>query len=178
MLLLIMIRILSCASALVLLSSCGRNDAPHAAGGPGETLDRFFTPEAHADAGQIHIVRQSAGPGDEVTLQGLVMGRLKPFVDERAAWVLGDPTVLTPCNQKDGDECATPWDVCCDSKEDKRRGTATIQLVGEDGRVISQSLKGVHGLVELSSLTVKGTVAEGSSEESLIVNATEIHVRP
>lgn len=171
-------RIFAGVAALVLVSACGKNDAPQVSAEPGTDLEAFFTPVAHADAAEIHIARETAEPDAEITLKGLVMGRTKPFVDGRAAFVLGDRTLLTPCNEKEDDECSTPWDVCCDSAEDKRKGTATIQIVGEDGRVISQPLRSVHGLVELSSVTVKGRVAEGSTADALIVNATAIHVHP
>jgi len=169
-------QLLLCIGTLVLIASCGGNDLPDATASSGGNLDRFFTEEAHEGAALIHVARQSASPGDEITLQGMVMGRTRPFVEGRAAFVLGDRTLLTPCNEKDGDSCATPWDVCCDSSEDKRNGTATIQIVDADGRVIGESLRGVNDLVELSSVTLKGTVAEGSGEDALIVNATEIHV--
>jgi len=169
-------RLLCIASAVILIVSCDRNDPPPAAVDLRGDLDHFFTSTARVDAMQIHVAREAATPGDEITLQGMVMGRTRPFVEDRAAFVLGDRTLLTPCNEKEDDDCATPWDACCDSSENKRKGTATIQLVGEDGRVIPFSLRGVNGLVELSKLTVTGTVAEGSGEESLIVNAREIHV--
>jgi hypothetical protein len=171
-------RISACVSALILFTACGKNDVPQVTVESAPELEAFFTPTAPADAMQIHIARESAQPGSEITLTGRVMGRAKPFVDGRAALVLGDRTILTPCNEKPDDACATPWDVCCDSAEDKRKGTATIQIVGADGRVISQSLRGMHGLVELSTVTVHGTVAEGSSDEALIVNASAIHVHP
>lgn len=167
-----------CALALMLVAACGENDVPQATVEAGENLNGFFISAAPADATDIHIARMNAEPGAKITLQGRVMGRAKPFVDGRAAFVLGDRTLLTPCNEKPDDGCDTPWDVCCDSAEDKLRGTATVQIVGEDGRIISQSLRGVNGLVELSTLTVQGTVAEGSSEDALIVNASAIYIHP
>ncbi len=126
----------------------------------------------------IHVAREDARPGQEITLKGRVMGRLRPFVEGRAAFVLGDDTLLTPCNERPDDSCETPWDVCCDTSENKRKGTASIQVIGEDGRVFNQSLRGVNGLVELSRITVRGTVADGSDLDALIINAAAIHVHP
>jgi hypothetical protein len=99
------------------------------------------------------------------------------FVDGRAAFILGDPDVLTACNEVPGDECETPWDVCCESPEDKKRATATIQIVGADGRVLKEPLEGVGGLKNLAKVTVSGKVAEGSSADLLIINATAIGIR-
>jgi hypothetical protein len=145
---------------------------------PAVALDTFFTPTAATAAGAIHKVRTTAKPGDPVVVTGRIMGREKPFVEGRAAFVLGDPAVLAACNDKPGDECTTPWDTCCNSNEEKQTGTATIQLVGADGRVLKQGLKGLHGLTELSTVTVTGTIDKASSAEALIINASKLHVQP
>lgn len=122
----------------------------------------------------IHLVRSSAKPGDEITLSGRIMGNANPFVEGRAAFILGDPKVLTACNDTPGDKCETPWDACCDSPEDKKRGIATIQIVDAEGRVLKESVEGVGGLEKLATVTVTGKVAEGSSADLLIVNARAI----
>jgi hypothetical protein len=143
---------------------------------PSVSLDAWFTSSAPPSPQAIHLVRDSLSPGDEVTVSGRIMGRKNPFVDDRAAFVLGDPAMMTPCNERPDDDCETPWDVCCDSRENVRLGTATIQLVGDDGRVIGRGLKGVNGLIELSTVTVTGTVDRGSTPEALIINATAVYV--
>jgi hypothetical protein len=75
-----------------------------------------------------------------------------------------------------GDKCETPWDACCDSPEDKKRATATIQIVGADGRVLKEAIEGVGGLVKLATVTVTGKIADGSSGDLMLVNATAIRV--
>ena len=122
----------------------------------------------------IHLIRASAKPGDVITVSGKIMGNEKPFVEGRSAFILGDPEVLTPCNEDPADKCTTPWDVCCDSPEDKKRGIATIQIVGADGRVLKESVEGVGGLVNLATVTVTGKVADGSSADALIINAQAV----
>jgi hypothetical protein len=139
-------------------------------------LDSYFTAEAPSSPQAIHTLRTTAKPGDQVTVSGIIMGREKPFVDGRAAFVLGDPAKLTPCNKMPDDECKTPWDACCDTPEAKREGTATIQLV-DNGRVLKQGLKGVNGLKELSNVTLTGTVDKASTPEALIINASQLHVQ-
>ncbi len=139
-------------------------------------LDPFFTAQAPPSPSQIHLLRASAKPGDSVTLTGLVMGRDRLFVEGAAAFILGDRTLLSPCDEKPGDGCKTPWDACCNSQEEHQLGTATIQLTGPDGRVLKQGLKGVHGLTELSVVTLTGTVDKASTPEAFIVNATQLHV--
>lgn len=162
-------------SMFALLASCEK-PAPPQATTPSVPLGPYFSTTAPADPKPIHQVRTTAKPGDQITVSGLVMGREKPFVDGRAAFILGDPAKLTPCNKMPDDHCKTPWDACCDSPELKKEGTATIQIVGPDNRVLKQSLKGEHGLKELSAVTLTGTVDKASTPEALIINATAMHV--
>ena len=113
-------------------------------------------------------------PGTEVVLQGRVMGVQNPFVAGRAVFVLGDEAIIAACS----DHCSTPWDACCDPVEIRINGTVTIQLIDEDGKVLSQGLKGVNGLKELSRVTVTGKVAPTSYASAFIVNADILYVEP
>ena len=166
------------AIAVLALASCEKKEstaaienAPSAA-----AFDAHFTDQPIADPQAIHLARTDAKPGDEIVIHGLIMGRGKVFVDGRASFLLGDREKLTPCNVMPGDECETPWDACCDSKEAKREGIASIQIVDAEGKVLSGGLKGVKGLKELSAVTVSGTVDQSSTAENLVVNAKVIHV--
>ena len=143
---------------------------------PTAEFNAFFTEQPIADAKPIHLARTTSKPGDGIVISGLIMGREKVFVDGRASFLLGDPEKMKPCNEMPGDECATPWDACCDSKEVKRGNIVSIQIVDGEGRVLSGELKGVNGLKELSSVTISGTVDQNSTAENLVVNATMIHV--
>ncbi len=163
-----------------LLASCNQEDvATNAAAAPtanshSPALAKVLESSPTGDAEPIHLIRATAKPGDEITVAGKIMGNANPFVDGRAAFILGDPAVLTACNDIPGDSCDTPWDNCCDSKEDKKRGIATIQVVGADGRVLKEPVEGVGGIAKLAEVTVSGTVAEGSSADLLIINAQAI----
>ena len=143
-------------AATCLLASCGKKEtagsttAPTAAV-PSSELQSVISTAPTGDVQEIHIVRTTAKPGDEI---------------------------ITPCNENPDDACDTPWDACCDTKEQKLVGLASVQILGSDGRVLKQGLEGVGGLANLSSVTVTGKVAEGSSADSLVVNATAIQVNP
>lgn len=167
-------------TAAALLVSCNKEKATSAApaaqpaSSPSPSLSKVLATSPTGEAKAIHLIRTTAKPGDEITVSGKIMGNAEPFVEGRAAFILGDPEVLTPCNENPDDACKTPWDVCCDSKEDKKRGVATIQIVGADGRVLKESLEGVGGLANLAVVTISGTVAEGSSADLLLINAQAI----
>ncbi|MFN5578874.1 MAG: hypothetical protein ACK49X_04565 [Akkermansiaceae bacterium] len=141
---------------------------------PDPVLAAYFVTETLPDAQSIHIARTTAKPGDAITLKGEVIGREKVFVDGRAAFILGDPEKLTSCDKNPGDACETPWDACCDSKEVKKIAIASIQILGEDGRVMARELKGVNNLKELSSITVSGVVDQSSKEDNFVINAKQI----
>ncbi len=166
-----------CIAALA-LSSCGKKETTAAVetAPPVATFDAHFTDQPIADPQAIHIARINAKPGTAIVIHGLIMGRGKVFVEGRASFLLGDREKLTPCNTIPGDECETPWDACCDSKEAKREGIASIQIVDAEGRVLSGGIKGVKGLKELSAVTVSGTVDQSSTADNLVVNAKVIHV--
>jgi len=166
------------ASALV-LTSCGEKkpSVTAKANEPSPAVTSVLSAAPNGSAQSITAARATAKPGDEITISGLIMGNADPFVDGRAAFILGDPEVLTPCNKVPGDQCESPWDNCCDSPEDKKRGTAAIQIVDTSGRVIKEPLEGVSGLKPLAHVTVTGKVAEGSSVDLLLINATAIAVK-
>jgi hypothetical protein len=168
-------------ASAILLTSCGKK-APQTAAevspsAPSPALAAVLAASATGEATSIAAIRSTAKPGDTITISGKIMGSAKPFVDGRAAFILGDPAVLTPCNENPDDQCTTPWDNCCDSKEDKKRGTATIQIIDAEGRVLKESIQGVGGLQNLADVTVTGKVAEGSSADLLIVNASAVGVK-
>lgn len=140
-------------------------------------LKAVFVSSIPDEASPIHLARTTVQPGDVITLKGQVMGALEPFVEGRAAFILGDREKLTPCNEMgDDDHCATPWDTCCETKENFRNGTATIQILGANDRPLKEGLEGVEGLEKLSKILVKGRVAEQSGPGNLVVNATAIQI--
>lgn len=140
------------------------------------SLDSFYVDTAPANASQISEVFADPTPGREIVLSGEIMGRKHPFVEGRAMVLLGDPTKITPCNRIPGDECTTPWDTCCDDPEVLKKSITTIQFLDSDGKIVKTNLKGYKGIKEQSFLTVKGTIAEGSNANNLLVNAEAFHL--
>jgi len=171
---------LTIALATLALVSCGQGDKPATPSSQPATdlLSGFFVESAPADAVPISVAFADPTPGRAITVFGEVMGHDSPLVEGRAMAVLGDPTTLTPCNRNPGDECPTPWDVCCDDPDVIRRSIATIQIVDPDGSPLRQGLRGVREITELSFLTVSGTLAEGSTADNLLIDVTAIHVAP
>lgn len=162
-------------TAIALLTGCGKQAEKNAAADV-EIPPVFVEESISGNPVPIPEARTKFKAGDEVVLTGLIMGVPHPFVEGRGVFVLGDEGTLTPCDLKEGDACRMPWDVCCDPAAVRTAGTATIQVMDADGKVLRTDLKGVNGLSELSRVTVLGTVAANSSPQAFIVNATEIHI--
>lgn len=142
------------------------------------TIESIIADSMPGNAYDIFEAQNTAKIGEEITIAGKVMGRKDPFVEGRAMLVLGDPNKISSCDGCSDDGCPTPWDVCCDDPEMIKQSVATVQVVDDAGKLIKQGLKGVAGIAELSELVVTGTVAEGSSEDNLILNASSIYVQP
>ena len=129
--------------------------------------------EAPADAKDV-LALKGAKPGDEVVLRGKVGGRVEPFVEGRAVFQVVDASIKS-CKDMPDDHCKTPWDYCCEP--DVNQKSASVQVVGADGKPLRAGLKGVGGLQPLSEVTIKGTVVQAGEAGPVLVNATGIHVK-
>ncbi len=154
--------------------ACGGNGEPpkSPSANPGAAIpaDRFVT-SAPGKAIGIQAAKTSAKSGDAITVRGVIGGRKKPFVGGRSIMVIID-TGLQACAPGEG--CPTPWDYCCETKEDLLANTATVQIVDASGAPFPQSLDGVHGLAALRTVTVSGTVR--TTEGGLVIDAEKIHI--
>jgi hypothetical protein len=140
----------------------------------------LFKTEKPKDAKDLRETKAAAQKGevkkgDSVTIRGRIGGRAAPFVKSRAIFLLADSR-LVACNEKPGDTCKVPWDFCCETPESLKSNTATIQIVGSDGKPLKVAAEGAGGMKPLSKITVVGTVADVSKEGTFVITATAIHV--
>jgi len=155
----------------------GSNPSAQSASAPEALPAGFVLSEAPTGAKDVVALKKDAKPGDEVVLRGRVGGSPSPFVDGRASMQVIDKA-LKACGEGTAmDECKTPWDYCCDDPKEVAAHSASVQVVGADGKPLRAGLKGVGGLKPLSEVTVRGTVAKGADSGVLVVNATGIHVK-
>ncbi len=110
--------------------------------------------------------------GTEVTVTGQIIGSKTPFVSGRASFIVGDNNKIAACT----DDCAVPWDACCDDKNLIAAATLSIQVLNENGQIVKADLKGKNNLAELSSVTVKGKIDTRSTNDFMIINAEQIYV--
>lgn len=159
---------------LLALAGCSPSEPPRdAPGGSGATA-------AAADAVAARIVTTDLGDAVPVaaarTLGSrddvLVTGRIAAVVDGFAVFTLMD-TKLPYCGeQSPEDDCATPWDYCCESPEDKRASSLLVELRGDDDRPLRAA--GLPGLRLLDEVEVAGRLATDDQGNPVLL-AARVH---
>src|SRR5436305_11245041 len=117
--------------AVALAAGCSQSTPP-AANGPAADGAKYLLAAEPAGAKPVKELRGAAKDGDEVVVVGRIGGSAKPWIDGRAGFHIVDLS-FTPCSERPGDNCTTPWDYCCDSKEDLAKGMATVKVVDDRG---------------------------------------------
>ncbi len=161
-----------------LLVGCGKpaSQPTPTTKGPTPKIDgtKFVLAEEPADAKTVDEVREAAKDGDDVVIVGRIGGDRDPWVAERAAFLIVDPSRI-PCNERTGDSCKTPWDYCCET--DLAKSKATIKFVDEAGKTLSRDVLQPLYLKELQTVVVKGH-AKRDEAGNLTVLASGLFVRP
>ncbi len=135
----------------------------------------LFAPAAPTGARPVSEVKADANASGDVIVHGRIGGRRDPFVKHAAMFLLAD-SGLKPCNELHGDSCPTPWDYCCESREAIAAGTATVQVLGNDGKPLAIGVKGRQGLDPLAKVTVAGEIMPRGDTGVLVINAKQIFV--
>jgi len=135
----------------------------------------LFLATTPADAKDVKDAKPTLKAGDKVVLVGRIGGSDEPFVAERAMFTLVDRRLKACGEGAEKDSCKTPWDYCCEAREEITANSATVQVLGADGQPAKAELNGVSGLKPLAVVTVVGTVAK-TKGENVVVNASGFFV--
>lgn len=136
----------------------------------------LFMQERPAEVNDLAKVKENAKVGDTVVFLARVGGRVKPFVDKQAVFVVSDPSLLSCELMGEDDHCSMPWDYCCEDGDNLRSGLATVRITGDDGRPIRTDAKGAGGLEESKFVVIEGVVNDRNDEGLFIVDASSIWV--
>ena len=164
------------AITLLVVAGCDRGDtvskAPENAATPAALPTGMVVDTAPPGAKGVIELKGSAKDGDEVVVRGVVGGTEDPVAANQAIVTLVDAGVTT-CDKMEGDTCKTPWDACCE--KDLPAKTATVQVVGADGKPLKGSLAAA-GVKPLKQLVVAGKARVPADGKALVIEATKIHV--
>ncbi|MCR9208083.1 MULTISPECIES: hypothetical protein [Rhodopirellula] len=165
--------------SLLVLLAIGCKDGTGVAEGPSHNrydLDSGKTQyEAETEpAGAMPVgeAREKTEDGKDVTLVGLIGGSSEPFVKGLAAFTIVDPKVPY-CAPEEG--CPTPWDYCCETDAVKQN-IATVKIVDDSGKPVTQDAREFLNVKELSTVVVKGK-ARRDDQGNLTVAASKVFVK-
>jgi len=170
----------SVLAAVVIVIGCERETAPQAASAQpaAESLPaNLFATTQPAGAVDVVTARQSAKDGEPIVVKGRVGGQKEPVGANRAIVTLADVSLRT-CDKSPMYTCETPWDSCCEPKDEIVAKTISVRVVGADGRPIKTGL-GAAGIAPNKQLVVAGTARTGAAGgDTLVVDASRIYVMP
>ncbi len=106
--------------------------------------------------------------GQEVTLVGLIGGSSKPFIE---GWQ-HSPSLIPKFPIVRRTRLPTPWDYCCQT-EAVKANIATVKIVDDAGKPVSQSARELLNVKELSTVVVKGK-AKRDDQGNLTVAANQV----
>jgi len=133
--------------------------------------------DAPAGAQDLDAVKKGAKDGDAVVVSAWIGGADEPMAKNRAIMTVADKS-LPSCDKTPMDTCKTPWDSCCEPTEMRTAKTATVQIVDANGKPLPGTLENVAGLKPLSKVTVAGIARRPAGSDTLIIEASKIHVTP
>ncbi len=165
---------------LLLVAGCGQQKEPEkpAPASVASLPSGLFWKQAPAgEAQDVARLKATAKEGEVVLVRGRIGGSKEPFTPGVAVMLLAQRDGLTACSDMQMDPpCPTPWDFCCEVRNKILAHTATVQVVGRDGKPLRLGLKGRGGLAELENIVVQGTVGPRPNKQVLVINANAIHV--
>ena len=132
----------------------------------------FVLPQEPPGAKGVKDVRKEAKDGDAVVLVARIGGEEDPWTKGRASFFVID-TSFKPCEEG----CPTPWDFCCDDRDEKLKGMATVKFVDEQGKTVATDARELLKVKELDTVVVRGT-AKRDEEGNLVVVADGLYRRP
>ena len=147
---------------------------------PAEALPASLIATTRPSGAAIDVVaaKKSAKDGQPVVVRGRIGAQKEPLAANRAIMTIADDSLPT-CDKTPMKACSTPWDSCCEPHDELAAKSATVQVVGADGKPLKATLKGAGGMKPGSEVVVAGTakVPPGGGD-SLIIEASQIYVTP
>ena len=80
------------------------------------------------------------------------------------------------CNDREGDDCPTPWDYCCETDR-LPQATALVKIVDSAGKLVAIDARKLLPLKELQTVVVPGT-AQRDEAGNLTILANGVYVKP
>lgn len=154
---------------------CGHAPSRPTAAIPSKDGGTYLLAAIPANPQGVVAARSSLQDNDEAVVEGRIGGAVNPWVEGQAAFSLVD-TALKPCDEIEDDNCATPWDYCCDTDE-LPRSMAMVKIVNGEGTTVAVDARQLLGVRELQTLIVHGR-ARRDEVGNLTILADGIYLKP
>jgi len=106
---------------------------------------------------------------------GRIGGSANPWVEGRAAFSIVDLS-LKACSDREGDECAMPWDYCCET-DLLPKATVLVKVVDDSGNLVATDARELLQAKELQTVVVEGK-AKRDEAGNLTVLAGGVYAKP
>jgi len=164
--------ILLLATALI-VTGCDENAPSTSTNTPQASVQSGWKLDAMPEGAQpVAQAKVNAKEGEQITLVGRIGGRSEPITASSGLFIVMDPAIPS-CADNPEDNCAKPWDYCCETQETITANAATIQIRDAEG---SPVVLAEGELEPLSRVTIVGTVAPRPNSNTLVVYATGLYV--
>src|SRR5436190_21268373 len=130
-------------TTLIAFTGCQKETPPPQASTDALPANLFATTQP-TGAVDIPTAKKLARDGQPIVIKGRIGGQKDPLAANRAIFTLADLSLQT-CDKSPMDKCPTPWDSCCEPKEKIAANSASVQVVGPDGRPLKTTLAGAQG---------------------------------
>jgi len=161
----------------ILLAGCKKEESPSNPSGdskgPSAAGAKYLLASEPAAARSIKELRKDAKDGDDVVIVGHIGGDKNPWVEGRASFWIVDSSIK-PCPPEEG--CKTPWDCCCEPREELLKVMATIKVVDGQGQTVAVDARQLLGVKESQTIVAHGK-AKRDDKGNLVVLADSLFVR-
>ncbi len=164
-------------AAVLMFVGCSQTQpsTPAAKKHPSAEGKQYLLAEEPAAAQDVAKAREAAVDDDEVVVVGRIGGSTDPWVEGMAAFTIVDRG-LQACSDREGDDCPTPWDYCCETAATMKASSTLVKLVDAAGNPIKTDARELLGVEELQTVVVHGK-ARRDDAGNLTVLADGIHVQ-
>ena len=123
----------------------------------------------------VKQIKDHNGTSKYIVVKGFIGGRKRPFTENRAVFIIGDESLET-CDERPGDNCPTPWDVCCEDRKKVASSTISVQVLDSNGTLLHGTLEDVSGIQAGKKVKVEGHMEKKSKSPARIFNAVRIQL--
>jgi len=163
-------------AAAVLMPGCGQGQRGPSTSPADAAVDGKYVlaSEPQGAQGVIHV-RENARDEQAVVVVGRIGGSENPWVEGMAAFSIVDLS-LQACSDKEGDECRTPWDYCCET-DLLPKATVLVKIVDGSGSLVASDARALLQARELQTVVVEGK-AKRDEAGNLTVLAGGVFTKP